>query len=102
MPGTKVPKNTARKQMIKEERCKTVYISKHDDPGVVREIMKSAFVGLETYTVLDCDRRCNLSVSAIKNISGEQAIERRRTLYICEVSKPMHALHAYLSAISMH
>ena len=85
MSGTKVPKNAVRRQMLQEERCKTLYLTRDDNPKHVEEIIKSTF-DLESYTILDCDKRCNLFVSPLKTISGKQAIERRKALYLCEVS----------------
>ena len=85
MSGAKVPKNAVRKQMIQEDRCKILYISRDDNPKHVQEISKSAFC-LESYTILDCDKGCNLFVSLLKNISVKQAIERHKALYLCEVS----------------
>ena len=32
MSGAKVPKNAVRKQMVQEERCKTLYLSRDDNP----------------------------------------------------------------------
>lgn len=91
MPGTKVPKNAVRQEMVQEERCKTLYFSRDDNPTHVQEIIKSAF-GLESYTILDCNKKgSNLFVSPLKIISGKQAIERRKALYLCEVSY----IHAY-------
>ena len=96
MSGAKVPKNAVRKQMVQEERCKTLYLSRDDNPKHVQEIIKSAF-GLENYTILDCDKGCNLFVSPLKNISGKQAVKRRKALYLCKVSYP--CIYACISDI---
>ena len=72
-----------------------MYLSKDANPSVVKEILKSAFVGLATYTILDCDRGSNLSVLPIKNISGRHTIKEP----CISVKLVSHALHV---AISMH
>ena len=82
---SKVPKNNSRKQLIKEQRLKKIYISRDDDSACVEGKIKSAF-NLDYYTILDCDKKGNLSVSPLKDIDGCQAIKRCRALYLCEVS----------------
>ena len=86
-----MPKNSVRTQMI-QERNKTLYMSRDDDPTDVSEKIKSAF-GVENYTILDCDKKANLFVSLLKIISGKQAIERRKALYLCEVSYPCISIY---------
>ena len=86
--GSKVPKNDIRVK-LKEERNKIVYIGRNDDATHVEEKIRSAF-GLplhSKYTILDSDSKgYNLSVSSLKSLSGYQAIQRRKALYLCEVS----------------
>ena len=88
-PGSKVPKNNERGE-LKRERNKIVYISRNDDSMRVEEKIKSAF-GLHVcnkYTVLESDSKgCNLFVSPLQYLNGNQAIRRRKALYLCEVSK---------------
>lgn len=86
-PGTKVPKNGSREK-LKENRNKIVYISRNDNATHVEEKIKSAFGLHRKYTILDSDSKgCNLFVSPLKSLTGYQAIQRRKALYLCEVSK---------------
>ena len=76
-----------------------MYISRNDDATHVEEKIKLAF-GLQMcnkYTVLESDSKgCNLFVSPLQYLSGNQAIKRRKGLYLCEVSK----LTLYINCLS--
>ena len=76
-----------------------MYISRNDDATHVEEKIKLAF-GLQMsnkYTVVESDSKgCNLFVSPLQYLSGNQAIKTRKGLYLCEVSK----LTLYINCLS--
>lgn len=86
-PGSKVPKNEDREELRKAERNKIVYISRNDDSSHVEEKIKSAFGLRNKYNILESDSKgCKLSLSPLTSLDGNQAIRRRKALYLCEVS----------------
>ena len=81
-----LPKNDMRRKMLEDGRIKTVFVSRQDNSTSIDAKLKSVF-GLNNYTVLECDSRTHkLSISPHQDIDGRKAIERRRNLYLCEVS----------------
>ena len=76
--------------MIQDQRSKTLYFSRDDDSACVDEKIRSAF-GLDSFNILECDNTGHrLFISSLKSINGNQAIERRKALYLCEVSNSFH------------
>ena len=99
--GLKIPKNGSRAK-LKQERNKIVYINRNDDPARVEEKIKSAFGLPGKFTILESDHKgCNLHVSPMKSLSGYQAIQRRKALYLCEVSMSKVHMHI-LTCIALH
>ena len=72
--------------MLEDGRIKTVFVSREDNFTSIDAKLKSAF-GLKNYIVLEYDSKTHkLSISPHQDIDGNKAIERRRNLYLCEVS----------------
>ena len=81
-----MPKNAVRRKLIEDGRMKTLFISREENYASIDEKVKSAF-GLNNYKVLECDNKTHqLFISPNQELSGVQAIKRRRNLYLCEVS----------------
>ena len=80
---SKVPKYKKRRQMIKQGRIKTIYISKKADRDHVHDQIKATF-GVKNFFVLDCHNGHTLMRSPKKFIDGKLAIKRRGCLYLCE------------------
>ena len=81
-----VSKNKLRTKMIAEGKIKTIYFSRDDESTTVNEKIRAAF-GIERFKILECKRVSQrLFLSPVKDFDGSQAIERRRALYLCEVS----------------
>jgi len=81
----RIPKNSTRRNLISEGRIKTLYFYRDDDENCVDSEFKKEF-GLSSYIILDCNQSGYLFESALSKLNGSQAIDRRRGLYICEVS----------------
>jgi len=89
---TQVPKGTKRRQLLREDRIKIVFIPKSADHEHVHNKIKSAF-NVNNFVVLVCFNGHRLTISAKKFVDGKLALQRRGCLYLCEVSSYM-VVHA--------
>jgi len=92
---SKVPKGGKRRQLLKQGRIKTLYISKDADHQHIHRKIETAF-GTPNFFILDCCNGHILSRSSQKVIDGDFALQRRGCLYLCEVSYTMGLYERFL------
>ena len=95
--SSKIPKGEARERLLAEGRLQSVKISRQMTAEEVKAQLCEAF-GVTEYTLLHCDTVSKyLMKCSEQSLDGNDAVERRGCLYLCESMKVSNIIQTPLT-----